>query len=54
MQKVEEDDQNDDQIKMFPRGEEDVRDCGYRVTHLVVNLGCVYFDLGCSTILLGQ
>ena len=34
-------------------------DCGhrlllYRVTHLVANLGWVDFDLGCSTILLGQ
>ena len=28
--------------------------CGYRVTHLVVYLGWVDFDLGCSTILLGQ
>ena len=26
----------------------------YRVTHLVANLGWVDFDLGCSTILLGQ
>ena len=27
---------------------------GYRVTHLVANLGWVDFDLGCSTNLLGQ
>ena len=26
----------------------------YRVTHLVANLGWVDYDLGCSTILLGQ
>ena len=26
----------------------------YRVTRLVANLGWVDFDLGCSTILLGQ
>ena len=26
----------------------------YRVRHLVANLGWVDFDLGCSTILLGQ
>ena len=26
----------------------------YRATHLVANLGWVDFDLGCSTILLGQ
>ena len=26
----------------------------YRVTHLVANLGWVDFDLGCSTVLLGQ
>ena len=32
-------------VKKYPK---------YSVTHLVANLGWVDFDLGCSTILLGQ